>query len=69
MSPQQLAVTVAEAAGRLQVSRRHAYRLISSGERPSVKIRSLRRVLVRDLVEYLEGLREVSPTTPTQRLQ
>jgi excisionase family DNA binding protein len=53
----QLLLTVKEAAARLRLGRSLTYRLIQTGQLPSVKVAGARRVLVRDLDRFVEGLR------------
>jgi len=52
-----LLLTVVEAGRRLGLRRSKTYELILSGELPSVKIGGARRVLVSDLHEFVERLR------------
>jgi excisionase family DNA binding protein len=49
-------LTVTEAAGILGISRAYAYRLVAAGELPTVRIGSLRRVRLSDLVAYVDSL-------------
>lgn len=53
-----LVVDVPEAGRLLGVSPRSAWRLVRSGEVPSVRIGGSRRVLVADIDRYLADLRE-----------
>jgi excisionase family DNA binding protein len=55
--PDELLLTVEEAARRLQLGRTLVYRLISSGELESVTVGRLRRVPAQCLAEYVAGLR------------
>jgi excisionase family DNA binding protein len=56
--PERLAVTVTEAAKMLSLSRSKIYPLISSGEIPSLKIGTCRRVPVREIESFIERLIE-----------
>ena len=51
-------VTVDEAASMLSIARSHLYVQLQRGQLPSVLIGRSRRILVRDLEAYAEGLRE-----------
>jgi excisionase family DNA binding protein len=51
-------VTVVEAASMLSIARSHLYLQLQRGQLPSVLIGRSRRILVRDLEAYAEGLRE-----------
>lgn len=51
-----LLLTVTEAAAQLGVCRTVMYRLIQTGEVPSVRIGRLRRIRPEDLVEYTANL-------------
>jgi len=51
-------VTVDEAARMLSIARSHLYVQLQRGQLPSVLIGRSRRILVRDLEAYAEGLRE-----------
>lgn len=51
-------VTVVEAANMLSIARSHLYVQLQRGQLPSVLIGRSRRILVRDLEAYAEGLRE-----------
>jgi excisionase family DNA binding protein len=51
-----LVVKYSEAAKRLSVSLRGLQRLVSSGELPSVVVAGCRRITVRDLEAFVEGL-------------
>jgi len=53
-------VTVDEAARMLSIARSHLYLQLQRGHLPSVLIGRSRRILVRDLEAYAEGLREAS---------
>lgn len=54
---ERLLLTVKEAAEKLRLGRSLTYRLIQTGELPSVKVGGARRVLVRDLDRFVEALR------------
>jgi excisionase family DNA binding protein len=58
--PDELLLTVEEAARRLQLGRTLTYRLISSGELESVTVGRLRRVPAECLTEYVTALRGAS---------
>ena len=51
-----LTYTVSEVAGHLRVGRTTVYRLIRSGELPSIQIGGSRRVVADVLTEYLNAL-------------
>ena len=51
-----LTYTVPEVAGHLRLGRTTIYRLIRSGDLPSILIGGSRRVTVATLQSYLEGL-------------
>ena len=53
---ERLLLTVNEAAQRLALGRSMAYRLIQTGALRSVKVGGSRRVLVSDLVEFVQKL-------------
>ena len=56
-------LTIAGVAARLSVSRTTAWRLISSGAIPSVRVtHALRRVDPADLEAWIEGRRERGPS-------
>lgn len=55
---ERLLLTVKEAAERLALGRSMAYRLIQSGALRSVKVGAARRVLVSDLEDFVQHLRE-----------
>lgn len=52
MSANDVLITAVEAARRLSMSQRTIYRLLTSGELPSVKIRRARRIRVADLERF-----------------
>jgi excisionase family DNA binding protein len=56
-TPDELLLTVEEAARRLRIGRTLVYQLISSGELESVKVGRLRRVPAECLPEYVATLR------------
>lgn len=58
-----LLLRVEEAAKRLGVGRSLTYRFIQTGELPSIKVSGCRRVLLRDLEEFVRHLREVEEAT------
>jgi excisionase family DNA binding protein len=60
MCDQRLLITVTEAAKRLGIGRSLAYTFISSGALRSVKVAGARRVLVSDLHEFVQRLKEQS---------
>jgi excisionase family DNA binding protein len=49
-------LSVTEAADILGISRAYAYRLVAAGDLPTVRIGSLRRVRISDLVAYVDSL-------------
>lgn len=55
-----LLLRVEEAAKRLGIGRSLAYRFIQTGELASVKISGARRVIVSDLLDFVQRLKEAS---------
>lgn len=55
---EQLLITVQEAARRLGLGRSHTYRFIQTGALPSVKVGGARRVVVADLMLFVDRLKE-----------
>jgi excisionase family DNA binding protein len=60
----ELLLTVDEASRRISMCRSVVYRFIRRGELPSMKIGGSRRVLARELKEFIERLRERRDDTP-----
>ena len=56
----ELLISVAEAARRLGLGRSLTYRFIQTAELRSLKIGSARRILVRDLEEFVQKLRDAA---------
>jgi excisionase family DNA binding protein len=54
-------LTIREACDRLKLSRASLYRLIQSGQLPSVRIGRSRRVVSEDLDRFIAALRSGSP--------
>lgn len=57
---ERLLITVREAAGRLGLGRSLTYEFIRRGELKSLKIGGARRVLVSDLLDFVQRLKEQS---------
>ncbi len=53
-----LLLTIEESADRLRIKRSKMYELVATGEIKSLKIGRLRRILVRDLVAFVNRLAE-----------
>lgn len=51
-----LLLTVEQAAAELHIARRRVFELIKTGQLPSVKIGTSRRIRSSDLAEYVAGL-------------
>lgn len=62
-------LTVKEVARKLNISLGLAYRIIGSGELPSVRIASAIRVMESDLQEYIDGNRSGSQSTTFSHLR
>jgi len=54
----EILITVREAGRRLGLGRSMTYRLIQTGGLPSLKIGGARRILVADLEEFVQSLRD-----------
>ena len=57
---EEILITVSEAARRLGLGRSMTYRFIQTGNLPSLKIGGARRILVADLHEFVQHLKEQS---------
>ena len=60
------AISVTEMARRLDISRAHAYRLVASGEIPSVRLGHRTVVAVRAIDEMLAGASDRWPAPPVR---
>ena len=65
LQPEQLLLTAAQAAQRLQMSESHVYRALEEGHLPRVKIGSAVRVRVEDLDDYIDKRRLDAKTINT----